>query len=68
MECSNDNVLKTLETTADGRVIVKKKKVEPTVQAKPTFLMPDNFYVVFAYGESAYRALRTKRKPQKICI
>lgn len=52
MYYSNGNEPKTLETTPDGRVIVKKKKqIEPAVKTRPNIHLPDDFMLVMAYGE-----------------
>lgn len=44
--------LKTLETTPDGRIIIKKRnQAESFVKGRPQVHLPDDFMLVIAYGE-----------------
>lgn len=54
---------KYLETTKDGRIIVKKKRAES--ESRPKFQMPNNFYIVFAYGEKCISGFEDQEEASK---
>ena len=58
-----DNKLKTLEKTKDGRIIVKKACVES--KPRQSIHMPNNFYVIFAYGEKCISGFEDQEEASK---